>query len=256
MRGSSAPDVRFTDEELMLLSAGHPLVDTPYLSTLDEAQRTVATEVAYRSLCSHGAVAINGGAGMELPETVVTVLQMRASARQILLVSKSTADVEVLRYHHFGSDSVVLEDVSDDGIHDFRVIREDDLHPELEAFCTVVGSVDARGEPITLTEGSFRPRESVSDVWGEGVAQFDATIWRAGAADPGNPLVIGFVLGTTGSWCSQRSLQSESGSGVELLPIAASQVSDVIVRELLDPPVDEPGQVRTTSGKVRRSITR
>lgn len=217
----------------MLLGATHPLVGSPYLSTLDEQQRAIAARVAYRSLCAHGAVSINGG---ELPDALVTVLEVRENARQVLLVSKSTADVGVLRYYHFGPGEVVIEDVSDDGIHDFTVIREDEVLPELEAFCTVAGSADTPGEPATLAPGSFRVAQSAAR--GAGIARLDATVWRADSADPGNPPVLGFLLGTAGSWCSQRALQADPrpDAATELRPIAASQVGELIARELLDLP--------------------
>ena len=221
----------------MLLGATHPLVDSPYLSTLDEGQRAIAARVAYRSLCAHGAVSINGG---ELPDALVTVLEVRESARQVLLVSKSTADVGVLRYHHFGTSEVVIEDVSDDGIHDFHVMTEADVLPELEAFCRVAPSVDAPGGSLSLaghvaSPGELSAGESGDGLAsGDGIARLDATVWRAAAADPGNPKVLHFLLGTAGSWCSRGSLESDVGSGTELRPIAASEVCEVIERELLD----------------------
>lgn len=227
--------VRFTDEELLLFDAVHPVVDAPYLSGLDDKQRHLAVQIAYRSLCSHGAIAVDGGTGMELPETVVTMLQVRASATSTLLISKTTPGVGVLRYHHLGAEVVVIEDVTDDGMHEFRLIDPDTLSEEVDAFCTVEGAADGRGEPVTLTVASFAAGELARDLWGEGVAQFDATVWRAVPDDTREQLLLGILLGTVGSWSSRRVLVPEESADrlIELHPAGALQVGDYILRELL-----------------------
>ncbi|MFC6707743.1 hypothetical protein [Flexivirga alba] len=227
--------VRFTDEELMLFSADHPVVDAPYLSGLDETQRELAAQIAYRSLCAHGAVAVDGGKGMELPESVVTMLQVRASATSALLISKATAEVGVLRYHHLGRDVVVIEDVTDDGIHEFRLIEPEKLPDEVDAFCTVQGAADGQGEPVTLTVEAFAAGDLARELWGEGVAQFDATVWRA-APDPARgQVLLGVLLGTDGSWSSRRLLVPNEGgdSLIEMQPARAAEVGDFILGELL-----------------------
>lgn len=227
--------VRFTDEELMLFSADHPVVDAPYLSGLDEAQRRLAAQIAYRSLCAHGVVAVDGGKGMELPESVVTMLQVRSSARSALLISKATAEVGVLRYHHLGSDVVVIEDVTDDGIHDFRLIEPEKLPDEVDAFCTVEGAADGNGEPVTLTVASFAAGDLAQDLWGKGVAQFDATVWRAVPDPARHQVLLGVLLGTVGSWSSRRLLVPREGGDrlIEMQPAQAAGVGDYILRELL-----------------------
>ncbi|GGB39963.1 hypothetical protein GCM10011492_33470 [Flexivirga endophytica] len=227
--------VQFTDEELALFGAEHPVVDAPYLSGLDEAQRQLAVQVAYRSLCSHGAVAVNGGTGMELPESVVTMLQVRSSAKVALLISKSTGDIGVLRYHHFGADVVVIEDVTDDGAHQFRLISHDELPDEIDAFCAVDGAADGHGASLTLTADSFASGRLARDLWGEGVAQFDATVWRATSDGSDGQLLLGFLLGTSGSWSSRRVLAPLEGGEqlVQVEPVQARQVGDLIIKELL-----------------------
>lgn len=235
MRGLAPLLVRFTDEELLLLSADHPIVDAPYLSGLDEAQRRLAAQVAYRSLCAHGAVAVDGGKGMELPESVVTMLQVRGSARSALLISKATAEVGVLRYHHLGTDMVVIEDVTDDGIHEFRLVEAERLPDEVDAFCTVHGVADGHGEPVSLTVASFTAGDLAQELWGDGVAQFDATVWRAVPDPSREQLLLGVLLGTDGSWSSRRSLvsQEEGDRIIEMRPTEAAGVGDYILGELL-----------------------
>lgn len=228
--------VRFTDEELLLFSADHPAVDAPYLSGLDETQRQLAAQVAYRSLCAHGAVAVDGGKGMELPESVVTTLQVRACAASALLISKTTARIGVLRYHHLGKDVVVIEDVTGDGIHEFRLTEPEQLPDEVHAFCAVEGAADGHGEPVTLAAESFAAGDLARELWGQGVAQFDATVWRA-KPDPGRGRVLlGVLLGTAGSWCSRRVLVPGDEGGdslIEMQPARVTEVGDYILGELL-----------------------
>lgn len=227
--------VRFTDEELLLFSADHPIVDAPYLSRLDAAQRQLATQVAFRSLCAHGAVAIDGGRGMELPEDVVTMLQVRSCARSALLISKATADIGVLRYHHLGEQVVVIEDVTDDGMHEFRLVDPERLPDEVDAFCTVEGVADGRGDPVSLTVSSFAAGDLARDLWGDGVAQFDATVWRAGQVPAGEQILLGVLLGTDGSWTSRRTMVSQEPGDrmIEMRPAKAAAVGDYILDELL-----------------------
>jgi hypothetical protein len=227
--------VRFTDEELLLFSADHPIVDAPYLSGFDDAQRRQAAQVAYRSLCARGAISVDNGHGMELPESVVTMLQVRGSARSALLISKATAEVGLLRYHHLGKDLVVIEDVTDDGMHEFRLVEPDRLPDEVDAFCAVDGAADGHGDPVSLTVASFAAGDLARDLWGDGVAQFDATVWRATPDPARDQVLIGVLLGTDGSWSSRRSLvpQEDSGRIIEMRPTKAAEVGDYILRELL-----------------------
>lgn len=233
------PLVQFTDEELMLLGADHPVVDTPYLSSLEPAHRELATQVAYRSLCSHGAIAVDGGVGLELPESYVTMLQLRAGATSILVVSKATADTGVMRYHHLGADTVVLEDVSDAGAHVFRLVPRADLERSLRAFCAVAGAADGSGEPVVLTQQSFTAGDAAAQLWGDGLAQFDATVWRADG--DGSVPVLGYLAGTAGSWSVQRRpAGDEAVPAVQLEPIRVSSIADRILAGFVDGEGEDP----------------
>ncbi|MBB2890867.1 hypothetical protein [Flexivirga oryzae] len=234
-----APLVQFTDEELLLLGAEHPAVDTPYLSSLEPAHRQLAAQVAYRSLCSHGAIAVDGGVGLELPESYVTMLRLRAGASSILVVSKATVDAGLMRYHHLGADTIVLEDVSDAGAHLFRLAPRADLRRSLRAFCSVPGAADGSGETITLTEASFTAGASGAQLWGDGLAQFDATVWRAGGA--GAAPVLGHLAGTHGSWSVHRpATPQQQVATVELRPIRVDSIADSILGTFVDDEGDDP----------------
>lgn len=231
---STTSRAQFTDEELLLFGAEHPIVDAPYLSRLDDTHRQVAIEVAFRSLCSHGAVAVNDGTGMELPESVVTMLQIRSCATAALVINKSIADVGVLRYHHFGADQILLEDVTDAGAHQFRLVEPADLQAEIEAFCTVAGAADGHGGPVPLSADSVESGQLTSDLWGEGIAQLQATLWRADHGEGDGLLVLGFLLGTAGSWSSRRLVDPLRSHGDEEVVLDPVRVVDIGERMLVD----------------------
>ncbi|GAB3496060.1 hypothetical protein [Flexivirga lutea] len=235
MRRATQPLVRFTDEELALFGAEHPVVDMPYLGGLDERERQLALQVAYRSLCSHGAVAVDGGSGMELPEDVVTMLQVRECSTATLLISKATADLGVLRYHHLGTEVVVLEDVSDGGAHEFRLISPDALPGEVHAFCTIDGARDGEGAPVTISSTALQAGGLAPELWGEGIAQLDATVWRATVDRPGEQVLLGFLLGTGGSWSHRRTAMPDEDPArqLQLQPARVSSVGARIMREFL-----------------------
>lgn len=231
--------VQFTDEELLLLGADHPAVDMPYLSPLDPAQREFAAQIAYRSLCSHGAIAVDGGTGLELPESYVRMLRLRADASSVLVVSKATVDTGVMRYHHLGADTIVLEDVSDAGAHVFRLLPRAELAASVRRFCTVDGAADGAGEPVALTEASFAAGECAAQLWGVGLAQFDATVWRADGT-AGIP-VVGYLAGSAGSWSIRRGATTDQAApAVELAPIRASSIADSILGALVGGEGDGP----------------
>lgn len=241
MSRSSESLIQFTDEELLLFGAEHPIVDAPYLSRLDATHRKVALEVALRSLCAHGAVVVNDGAGMELPQSVVTMLQVRSCAKSTLVINKSDAESSVLRYHHFDTDHVLVEDVTDVGAHQFHFIDHADVATEIEAFCMVDGAADGEGEPVKLAADRFDSGELSPELWGDGVAQMNATVWRA---DGGGPalLVLGFLLGSAGSWSSSRvvnPLESDDRL-VEVRPVKVKEIGRHIFDALLGSEVEGP----------------
>ncbi|RNI23278.1 hypothetical protein EFY87_07585 [Flexivirga caeni] len=231
------PLVQFTDEELLLLGAEHPVVDAPYLNTLQPAERALAARVAYRSLCSHGAIAVDDGSGLELPESHVTMLQLRAAATTVLVVSRATMCDGVMRYHHLGADRMVVEDVSDAGAHEFRLVPQHALAATLRQFCAVDGAADGHGPPVTVTEAGFATGDAAAELWGEGLAQFDATVWRADPSHTAPAPVLGYLLGTGGSWRVDRDgLAGGAAATVRLTAVGAAEVADSILHTLLTDP--------------------
>ncbi|TWE12245.1 hypothetical protein [Rudaeicoccus suwonensis] len=233
MTAPLAPLVRLTDEELLLMNAAHPAVATPYLDGLDAGEQRTAVDVAFRALRAHGLQTSTDGAGLVLPEEVVSMLQVRESATTIVFVSKVTRGGQIVRYHHLGTDTMVVEDVDEQGVHDFSVLRADDLTASLNAWLASEGAVDGQGGTIAVgVAAAAGDLADAQDPWGEVVAQIDATVWRSSretSCPPGE--LIGFVLGTRGSWMSRTRVGRSVP--VQLEPVRVTQVAEHIAH-LLD----------------------
>lgn len=116
-----------TDEELYWLRNGEatpdPAMDEPYLSTLDERSRQVATDSGLRSLIAKGMVDVDPDepSALEFAGAYSVLADLRAAAPLITRLRLDVPGDESIRYA-FGlvSPSLVLtEEVADGGFHDF-----------------------------------------------------------------------------------------------------------------------------------------
>ena len=130
------PQVRaveiLTDEELSLLTYGPGAVVTPYFSTVAARDTELAQRTAYRSLVARGIVDPTGTPGdgpvrLLLREDVMTLVTLRQSATTLVAVARTMTDSQDFWYAHVVEDLVVLEEVSDDGLHRFALAFTRDL---------------------------------------------------------------------------------------------------------------------------------
>lgn len=191
-----APMFRLTDEELALLGAADN-VDTPYLDRLDTAQRRVAVDVAYRSLCAHGVCEAQGG-GLLVPDELVQLLQVRSNPERRYRIELRVDGTRSRRHLYEAGGTAVCEDISTDGLHDFDVLPATRTHELLVAALTPTFSTSP-GAGVTSTGCRF-----VGDVrllsepapWGVVLATADVT---AGAPEAQDDLVS-VIWGDTGTY--------------------------------------------------------
>lgn len=116
-----------TDEELYWLRNGEstpdPAMDEPYLSTLDERSRQVATDSGLRSLIAKGMVDVDPEepSSLEFAGAYSVLADLRSAAPLVTRLRLDVPGDESIRYA-FGlvSPSLVLtEEVADGGFHDF-----------------------------------------------------------------------------------------------------------------------------------------
>ena len=116
-----------TDEELFWLRHGEatpdPAMDEPYLSSLDERARQVATDSGLRSLIAKGMVDVDPDepSTLEFAGAYAVLADLRSSAQIVTRLRLDVPGEESIRYaFSLVSESLVLtEEVADGGFHDF-----------------------------------------------------------------------------------------------------------------------------------------
>lgn len=116
-----------TDEELYWLrqreASEDPALDEPYLSSLDESARRVATDSGLRSLIAKGMVDVDPAdpGYLEFIGAYAVLADLRRSARAVTRLRLDVPDEESVRYSFSAiTDGLILtEEVADGGFHDF-----------------------------------------------------------------------------------------------------------------------------------------
>jgi len=118
-----------TDEELYWLrhreASEDPAMDEPYLSSLDESARRIATDSGLRSLIAKGMVDVDPGDPeyLEFIGAYAVLADLRRSALTVTRLRLDVPDEESVRYSFSSiSDGLILtEEVADGGFHDFAL---------------------------------------------------------------------------------------------------------------------------------------
>lgn len=225
---------RLSDEELVLLGAEHPLVHLPHHARLAAAEQARAVVGALRGLRARGHEVDSDRRTIALPQYLGDLLDLRSSAGCVLMVQvlvpgpdDREPGIACQHYAFIVDDFVLLEDVSDDGLHDFWGLDRADLAAALQERSTVAGARDGVGSPLEVDLPRIAAGGSRAGVdrLGRPLAQIDATVWRA-PATPEPPLQA-IVLGDAGSYVSVATAGAEGP--VTLTPIAVSGVGEEVV---------------------------
>lgn len=220
----TAPLFRLTDEELELLGAADD-VDTPYLERLDAAQRRVAVDVAYRSLCAHGVCEAQGG-GLLVPDELIQLLQVRSSPERRYRVELRVDGDRSLRYLYEAGGTSVCEDISIDGLHDFDVLAADRTPRLLVAALTpLFAPVPGAGVVSTGCRFAGDVRLlSEPAPWGAVLATADVTEGGPGQQDD----LVSVIWGDAGTYLvsspSPTLAHDSSRRAVHLLELLADQL--------------------------------
>ncbi|MDF8263257.1 hypothetical protein [Luteipulveratus flavus] len=228
------PLARLTDEELVLLGSEHPAVVLPHYEELSEAAQAVAVRTAHRSLLAHGAEPGADGRSVLVPQEVSDLLDVRHGAEWVLVVRRchnverdgATVSEVTTTYAHAVDDFALLEQVGDDGVHEFHGLERRGLAGALQHRLTASGVCEGRGDPVRLDlEAVAHGHGDVGlDRLGPIVVQIDATVWRRGPQAA--PVLLGVMLGAEGSWAT-RAAFGERGP-VVLEPIGVGDVGGLV----------------------------
>ncbi len=203
-----------TDEELYWLRGSgasvDPTMDEPYLSSLEDAARSVAIDSGLRSLIAKGMVDLDPEEpeSMEIVGPYALVGAMRSQAEAVVRVRLDADGEPLVRFAFFrvSAGLVLSEEVSDDGFHDFMLQSPDSA---AMAFATVLDRSRTAGDvSVTWERTSDRDElaERVEDL--AGTAKHTALVVAAGVDGRGRPYerlltVYGTAGGVWGFWGTQ-----------------------------------------------------
>jgi hypothetical protein len=219
-----------TDEELAILAGPGGVVVSPYLATLAEADREVATRTAYRGLLARGIVdpptveALAAAVGeptveLQVREDVLSLVTLRRGASAVVCVARSTVVGQDFWYAHVVRDVVLVEQVTTDGRHRFALAGVDALADLLLDAVVHPETGDGLGPEIAVDDPAEPPLEVV-EALGHALVRSDVVVRTA---DDREPELLGLFTGPGGAWV----LAAEAGSGA---PVVASPTT----REALD----------------------
>ena len=204
----TVPVGALTDAELAVLSRAGTLPMTPAWSRLSPPEQQVARDSASRSLVSRGLfdprVAGRDGVRRDLR----SVLTLREAAGAAVAATRTTASGRDHWYAHVVDDVVLLEEVSDDGLHRFALATAGALAD------LVAGAV--------LQPDADRPAAASADDQREWL-RADVLTCRAGVA----PHRWSVVSGPGGCW----RLKGDR-SGEDATPLGPEQARSLVAGQL------------------------
>lgn len=193
-QGTTTRDAVFvemlTDEELSVIARPGAMAVMPFLEELEEHDREVARRSAYRSLLARGIVdpptpqAISqattvrdGSVELVVPQDVASLVALREGAELIVAVARTTAATQDFWYAHLVQDGVLLEEVSNDGMHRFALLHGAAL---VDAVLAAAVHPDADGEMFAVTSetGDPTPPDEVLDRLGAAFVRVDLVVRR------------------------------------------------------------------------------
>ncbi|HYO86750.1 MAG TPA: hypothetical protein VES01_09900 [Dermatophilaceae bacterium] len=265
-----------TDEELLALHDDpRGVVMLPYAATLPPERLAAAVETARRGLVLRGLLSpqalrahlppeqANGGDGWDgtfgiagitgMAGMVCDLFMVRDNAEAVLAVQRTTpAGPPLLRYLHLVEDTVLVEDVTAEGVHLFGVLDRADLPGLLQAFLVPPDAVDGTapvrlGQATGNAEADPRPGPDIGAL-AQAAVTADVVLRQIGdGADADHPPdLTGFFLGAAG--CHRVVARVGAPSPLIAYPVPAARVGD-LVAALLEPG-GEPG-VHPADGRLK-----
>jgi hypothetical protein len=235
-----------TDEELAILAGPGGVVVSPYLATLADADREVATRTAYRGLLARGIVdpptveALAAAVGeptveLQVREDVLSLVALRRGASAVVCVARSTVVGQDFWYAHVVRDVVLVEQVTSDGRHRFSLAGADALGDLLLDAVVHPETGDGAGPEITVDDPAEPPLEVV-EALGHALVRSDVVLRTA---DDREPELLGLFTGPGGAWV----LSAQAGSGA---PVTARPLT----REALEPLVRDVAERAVSTAAV------
>lgn len=246
---SPVPVEVLTDEELAVLQAVPALVVTPHLSSLPDSERSTALRTAYRCLLARGIVhpptaqaaaasAATSTVEVDVRDDVRHVVAMRAAARSVMCVARTTAIGEDFWYAHLVSDVILVEHVTSDGLHRFALADATSLHDLLVDVAVHPETTDSAGPTYTVADPAQPPPEVVEVLAGAAL-RTDVVVRRAGDE---HRVLTGLFTGPRGAWL--MSARHAEGKPVVVRPRTRADLLRHLGGLIEGLRSDEPGEAR------------
>jgi len=234
---TSVPVETLTDEELEVLAGPGGLVVRPFAAGFGSDEREVALRTAYRGLVARGIVEpptpqarvdAVGEPGVELQvrRDVLSVVTLRAAARHVVAVARTTATYQDFWYAHVVDDVVLLEQVGADGLHRFALTTPDELPRLLVEAALHPDTGDQDGEPVPLDEDSGAPPTAIAERLGAALLRSDVVVR---VPDDEHPVLLGLFTGPGAGWL----VEARAGSDAPLVadPVRRADLEARLHRE-------------------------
>ncbi len=225
-----------TDEELAVLGGESALAVRPYLDELPPAEQELAKRVAYRSLLARGVVepptadAVEAarsriGAGLGsvgagsigagsigagsigvgqvdvlVREDIHSPVQLRRGSPLVVALARTTGGGHDFQYAYLADDVVLVEQVTEAGLHRFSLLAENQLLDLVVDGAVHPDSGDCFGEPVEMPaepDPDQVPAAPILDELGRALLRADLVVRFAGEVAPNT---VSVFSGPHGSW--------------------------------------------------------
>jgi hypothetical protein len=225
-----------TDEELSVLAPpGGPALN-PYLDELPAAERAMARRTAYRGLLSRGivdpptapvlaaaATDPDGAVQLMTRRDVRSVVTLREQARWVVAAARTTSSGRDYWYGYVVDEILLLEEVSEDGMHRFALARTEQL-PELVVTATVhpdSGDPPPEAVPLPMAgDGWEQPTASLERL-AEAFVRVDLVVRRLGERVAGPASLF---TGPRGCWV----IEDPDGPTAHAQPMTVERVREQV----------------------------
>ncbi len=257
-----------SDDELLSLGTDHRgLVWSPATGGLSAGVRDAVWASARRGLVARGLLVDLRRDALRHPD-LEALLTVRDNSESVMVIQRTLAGPRVdLRYCHLAAETVLIEDVTADGLHHFSVGERASMAGMLAGFLVPTGAADGH-QGWRLAPSEFCPDDLTTPngplrLLAEAKVTADIVVRSLHEPDPGSnrasglgsvrgsarrpipprsPELIGVFLGPTGCYLSR----AEPTGDVVFSPLRVAEVGHSLAALLPDPPTvwAEPEQLR------------
>lgn len=277
-----------TDEELLALEARSPVVPLPWADERPSEWFDPMVTTALRGLLARGLIRAVDDDSMEVQATLAALLMVRAGAPVIAVIRRDVgaavtedrrADAEQgdascgssaeqglesligLRHLFVAGEQVVIEDVTESGLHVFAITDLADLEPAVAAFIDIDGAPPGEGDPIDFgisgSEAAGGDEAATARLAAlGGPTTLADTVIRDATGAPGEGHLVTIALGPGGTFVAESTLLRRAADGASAAPVRFEPTSvEAVAARVADLVLDANRRVTEAAGQVLAAST-